>query len=129
MLVHNPLNYNYLQHVDDEEMSQELITVPDQTLSIREILNRFTRGLPITGAKVPIFSDNDDSIDDPSFPDLATLDISERQQYMEDYAQQLNEIRQRNKRPRMPKGQHEAEPNMRLENVGSESEQSGEPLT
>lgn len=46
-------------------------TVPDQSMSIKEILLRYSKGLPLGGGKVPMWDEEDD------FPDPKTLDLSE----------------------------------------------------
>lgn len=48
-------------------------TVPDQAMSVREILSRYARGLSLGGSRTPVF-DGDDS----DFPDLEKLDKVER---------------------------------------------------
>lgn len=63
------------------------MTVPDQTMSIPDILDRYTRGLPIGGAKVPIFDEEDD------LPDIRTLDLAEREEMAESFKKEIEEIR------------------------------------
>lgn len=70
-------------------------TVPDQTMSVSEILNRYARGLPIGGSKVPIYEDDND------LPDPRTLDLAERQELKEQYTTEIQKIR--TKRPIAPK--------------------------
>lgn len=60
-------------------------TIPDQTMSIREIMERYARGLPFTSAKTPIYDIDDDS------PDIRTLDLSE----IEDLAIESRNLRER----------------------------------
>lgn len=54
----NPLNYNY-----EEEYYQVITepsqTVPDQTMSIKTIMERYAKGLPIANALAPIYEDDD----------------------------------------------------------------------
>lgn len=53
-------------------------TVPDQAMSVREILSRFAQGLPISGASVPMYDDPDGENDDAEgMPDLSRMDLSE----------------------------------------------------
>lgn len=66
-------------------------TIPDETMSIREIVYRFTKNLPVTsGVKVPIYEG-----DDEFTPDLRTLDLVERQQMAENARKELGEIASR----------------------------------
>ena len=46
-------------------------TIPDQTLSITEILKRYASGLPLEGARVPIYNG------DEAVPDTRKMDLSE----------------------------------------------------
>lgn len=56
------------QYVPDETGMEHpdgvLNTVPDQSLSVREILDRFRRGVAPAVVKKPIFNDDDDIDDD-----------------------------------------------------------------
>lgn len=50
------------------------LTVPDQTMSIKTILERYTRGLPVTGVmSEPIWDGDEPQID------MRTLDLAERE--------------------------------------------------
>lgn len=48
---------------------QPSLTIPDQTLPLRELIDRFTRGLPVTTFK-PVY-DEDNSLPDPRKMDIA----------------------------------------------------------
>lgn len=48
----------------NEETSQ---TVPDQSISIKEILYRFTKGLPLDEYEVPLYTGSDDEQNDDNF--------------------------------------------------------------
>jgi hypothetical protein len=67
------------------------ITVPDQTMSIRTILERHSRGLPI-GGRLDEYYDGDNDLPDPR-----TLDLAERQELADLYKQEINEINSRKK--------------------------------
>jgi len=56
------------------------LTVPDQTMSIKEILERHARGLGITDGKVPLYSGGSDYLDGI---DPRTLDIAEKFEILE----------------------------------------------
>lgn len=58
------------------------MTVPDEALTVKEIISRFSRGLPV-GAHIPDFDEEND------FPDPRTLDLTE----LDDYRKQLYELR------------------------------------
>jgi len=66
-------------------------TIPDQTLSIKEILERYARGLPLD-ARTPQWDENA-NIDDDFLPDPRILDLSERQELAESAKAELFEIK------------------------------------
>lgn len=68
MKILNPLNYH--ERVKVYEISElPHMTVPDQTMSLRTILDRYARGLPVTG------NDLEPKYYDEEFPNVATLDL------------------------------------------------------
>jgi len=54
--------------IDHEHLSKEVVTIPDQSLSVRDILNNFTRG-SLSIPPVDTSADDDILLDD-SFDDL-----------------------------------------------------------
>lgn len=64
------------------EVSQ---TIPEQSMSIKEAIARFTMGLPVGGARVPIYEGDDDI-----YPDLNTMDLVERDEYVQESLEKLN---------------------------------------
>jgi len=62
--------------------TQPSLTLPDQTMSMREILSRFTRGIPMEG-KVPVFQDD-------YTPDPRKLDLTEIQAELDDIKERAN---------------------------------------
>lgn len=73
-----------------EQNTKPSMTVPDQALSVREILSRFARGIPVE-QHTPIYEDVESP--DDFLPDPRTLDLAERQQYAEMVQEELNHIR------------------------------------
>jgi len=71
---------------DGEKNFGPSLTVPDQTMSIKEILDRYARGLPMEG-KVPIYEGEDGDGIDPR-----RLDLSERQELQMQYSLELEEL-------------------------------------
>lgn len=69
------------------------LTVPDQSMSILQILQRFAQGVDPGLTKVPIYDgeDYDDPILDPDF-DLADVDPAELREQVKTYQQQLNDL-------------------------------------
>lgn len=101
-------------------------TVPDQTMSMREIFERHVRGLPIEGVRVPVYDENDD------MPDPRTLDLADRQRIAEEAREEIAEIKKRHEQNKYPKktrgsGQspvHENESAQPTKNGGSEADAS-----
>jgi hypothetical protein len=84
--VHNWLNYDH-EEQQYEVNKQKSLTIPDQAMTIKEILNRYARGLDVEGFR-PIYDDEDISLDD-YLPDPRKMDLAERQQYKESIEQEL----------------------------------------
>lgn len=79
----------------EEQNTQPSKTIPNEAMSIREILIRYARGLPINGSKVPIYDEEND------LPDPRKMDLADWQELRERYKEELEEIRQRHtKKPR-----------------------------
>jgi hypothetical protein len=64
------------------------MTIPDQTMSIRTILDRHSRGLPIEGLKTPIWEGEENDL-----PDWRRLDLAERQELSHLYKNEIKEIK------------------------------------
>jgi hypothetical protein len=77
-----------------EKFKLPSMTIPDQTMNIRTILERHSRGLPIDGIKVPVWDGEDNDL-----PDWRTLDLSERQELAEHYKEELQSIKNRQQKP------------------------------
>jgi len=71
------------------------LTIPDQAMSIQEILRRYTSGLPIGGSRSPIFDEDND------LPELSKMDLADRQTAIERYASELKDLT--TKPPKPPK--------------------------
>lgn len=69
MVVRSMLNY---VPKPGEVNTMPSMTVPDQCMSLQEILKRFARGLPVDGGRVPLYDEEND------LPDIRTLDLTER---------------------------------------------------
>jgi len=60
-------------------------TIPDQSMTVSELVERNKRGLPLGGSKVPIWEENPET---EYMPDLQKLDLAEIQE-MKDNAQAI----------------------------------------
>lgn len=72
-----------------EKNSGKSKTIPDQSLTVKQIMDRFARGLPINGIKVPIYDPED------TLPDPAHMDLAERQEMMEHAAREIQITKKR----------------------------------
>lgn len=65
-------------------------TIPDQSMSLRELIIRYAKGLPLEGARTPIWEGEEGYEVDPE-----TLDLAEREELAEKARQELQEINER----------------------------------
>lgn len=70
-----------------EDYFSPSLTVPDESLSIRQIMQRYARGLPLN-TKVPQYYGEDTD----GIYDLRKLDLSEQAEYLENAEQELNSL-------------------------------------
>lgn len=82
-------NYNaHLFPRVDEKNYQPSLTVPNQSLSIKEILTRYAQGLGVDGIKVPVYNGEED------FDiDVKRLDLAEIQELKEANYQRIADLR------------------------------------
>lgn len=73
-----------------EVNKQPSMTIPDQSMSVKTILDRFARGLPLGGSRVPVYDGEDDDM-----PDMARLDLAERQEIIENAKEELVELQKK----------------------------------
>lgn len=112
--------------IDGEKHFTASQTVPDQTMSMRQLLDRYARGLPLAGAKDPLYYGEED------LPDLNRLDLAEIQELKEANKQRIADQQadlQRQKQKTYPKktaspeGGREGDKNEKeAKNPGSETD-------
>lgn len=56
------------------------LTIPDQAMSLKEMMARHARGLPVTGNALPPLYDDDET---SQGIDIRKLDLQERKEYLE----------------------------------------------
>lgn len=66
------------------------LTIPDQTLPLKELIDRFTRGLPVTSFK-PVYDE------DNSLPDPRKMDLAEYNEMRKNVALELKNITEKQK--------------------------------
>lgn len=84
--------YNYGERVPGEINNSPSMTVPDQSMTIQEIISRYARGLPLGGQRVPVYDGEEDPLEGVN---INTLDLAERQQILEQKKQELADLKQR----------------------------------
>lgn len=89
--VRNSLNYAETEE-SFEFNTLPSLTIPDETMSLREILDRYARGLPISGNE-PIYHVDDDG-NPQHVPDFNHMDFADVQTYRENLRQAIDETRQ-----------------------------------
>lgn len=80
---------------DDEINLEPSLTVPDEQLSIREIVERFSKGLPLPSTMTKQGHYELDEDDESEFPDTSKMDITEKEDYIEERAIELQVIKDR----------------------------------
>lgn len=66
-------------------------TVPDQSMTISEIISRTQKGLPVSGVRVPMYNETEDGV----LPDVSKMDISEIYELKRQIARTEKELRKK----------------------------------
>jgi hypothetical protein len=96
MIVRNQFNAHLFN--DDEINNEPSQTIPDQSMTVRELLTRFASGMPLTNGKEQIYEGEDGDGIDPR-----RLDLAERQELEIQARQELAEIEERLKSKKVEK--------------------------
>lgn len=90
MNTHFKTHYNRELFPGIFEVSKEpSLTVPDQSMSVKTILDRFAKGLPLGGQRVPIYEGED------AMPDMTHMDLADRQELMELAEQEIKDLQEK----------------------------------
>lgn len=81
--------------IKGEKNTLPSMTVPDQTMSVKEILQRYAKGLPLGGAKVPMYEEDYDEDNTDILPDPKTLDLAELEEFSKQAKSELEEIKEK----------------------------------
>lgn len=82
--------HHYNSTPDEGEINDEPSeTVPDQSMSVSEIMRRFASGLPLGGEKVPLYEGDEDLLDGVN---PKTLDLSEIAQIRDEFQKEVSEL-------------------------------------
>lgn len=85
----NPSTLALTREHDYEKPVGPSLTVPDDSMSIREIVRRFASGLPVHGGRVGFYDEGD------PMPDISKMDLADKQEVIENAKSELEEINQR----------------------------------
>lgn len=88
MRVKNWLNAHQFEKNYEKNYSPSL-TVPDQSLTVRQILDRYARGLNINDGKVPIYDGEDDILEGRNWQ---AMDLVEREAFKQAVSDELFEL-------------------------------------
>lgn len=89
----DPINFSN-DDITREENKMPSKTVPDQTLTVKQILDRYRRGIPANvKQRIPIYEG-----EESDFPELQHMDLAEREEYIQARHEELLEITDRLKK-------------------------------
>lgn len=91
-VIKNSLNAHTFE-TKGQENNEASQTIPDQSMTLRELLIRYAKGLPLEGAKTPIWEGEEGYEVDPE-----TLDLAEREELADKARQELKDIEERVKK-------------------------------
>lgn len=74
---------------DHEKNGLPSLTVPNQAMSIQEIMRRFAQGLTVEGERVPVYNGEEE------LPDLKRMDLVDRQEFAEHVKETITESRKK----------------------------------
>lgn len=101
-LYRNSINYEHRSEFGDTEPVDPVsMTVPDLSLSVSEIMDRYTRGLPLPSYE--------ESWSEDDFPDFASMDLVELEAYREELAQQINFVQEESRLAALAQSKKELE--------------------
>jgi hypothetical protein len=83
--LYNQLDYKW-EEQEYEKNVQPSQTIPDQTMSIREIIDRFANG-GVIEQFTPYYGEEEDF--NEMLPDITKMDLADRQSYVEQFKEEL----------------------------------------
>lgn len=110
----NAFDYDHTKEVNEFNELPSM-TVPDMTMSLSEILKRYTRGGEIA-TLTPVYQEEDEFSE---YPDFEKLDALEKLQYAQEIKESINEFQNKPKPKPEPKPDPKPDP--------KQKEQSDEP--
>lgn len=119
--IQNSLNFVFDEVTMAMGFSQPSMTVPDDTMSLKELLNRQNNGMPLEDVKSPLFYGEDGEGINP-----ATLDIEDKKYYIEKASAELKEIQDKYVKGNVPPPIEVKETEQKLEKEALMSEKEWE---
>lgn len=115
-------NYSrdYATNTDAEKNDQPSMTVPDQTISLSELLERFTKGETVPTFPGQYQDDDDENV----YDDLNTLDLSELEELAERVSSRRSELEESLSREQRAQAQEPAEGGKPQTSDGKEPDES-----
>lgn len=84
-------HYNYLPLKQAEKFKGESKTIPDQAMTLKELMTRYVNGYPLhLKGQQPVFHGDEDLI-----PDYEHMDLAEKEALMDQYREELKITNQR----------------------------------
>lgn len=77
--------YNRLQMSKGEVITGPSQTIPDQTLTLQQILERYAKGLGFAGSGGAVYDEDEGG----HIPDFRTMDLTEQKEYVENTLKEL----------------------------------------
>ena len=74
-LINTKFNYDHTRY--GEVNSQPSMTIPNDTMSLRQMLDRYARGMALPERPLPYYDEEN------VFPNMAKMDLTERADYLE----------------------------------------------
>lgn len=97
------LDYNH-ESQQYEENHQPSLTIPDQTMSIREIIDKYANGGVIETFN-PYYGEEEDF--NELLPDFRKMDLADRQQLAEEFYNELNTLQGSPSEVELPKSEND----------------------
>lgn len=72
-----------------EKVSSVSMTIPDQSMTVKEIMDRYARGLPVNGERSPVYHGEE------FVPDLERMDLSEIEDLKSQVTADIKELQSR----------------------------------
>lgn len=109
--------YTYPEFPSNNEINtQPSLTIPDQTMSIQEILSRYARGIEPDNVRTPIYEGED------AMPDISKMDLADQQAFREAVEEELDGIKN-HYAEKVKKAEEEKEARKRAKNRSYEEQE------